>query len=317
VSLEQTRAWCDFFAVGVSCGSGLEKESYLSKQILAACGVLLTAFVTPAIAQNPAQTQSGASAAPTAMQSEGPIAAKLREGMAAFQQRNYARALAIYREVAAAAPSNVFAYNMIGNCAQEMKDYPAAIAGFERALELQPDEWHNIAGLLRSYSLSGMTKERDLELDHVRELKRKGTLPADFSYIRDMFEIGEKRVLVSEFFPELGGRFHYRYWFNLYNAENQMLYRVALESDDADQWTWAKEHPKEAGEGQRKFSLDTYAQQSHGLIKFYDGEPDYAKVRADAEQVISGTAKAVVSSGPSGKSNSPTPPSSNASGNPK
>jgi tetratricopeptide (TPR) repeat protein len=280
--------------------------------------VLLTAFVSPAVAQNVAPNQSGPPAVPTATQSEDPSAAKMREGMAAFQQRNYSRALEIYREIAAASPNNVFAFNMIGNSAQELKDYPAAIAGFKRALEIQPDEWHNIAGLLRSYSLSGMTKERDLELEHVRELKRKGALRSDFCYVRDLFEIGGKKVLVSEFFPELGGRFHYRYWFDVFNPENQLTFRVALESDDIDQSSWAKEHPKEAAAGQRQFSLDTYGQQSHGLIKFYDGEPDYAKVRADAEQVISGAAKPVISTTRSASPNpSPGVSGSKAPENPK
>jgi hypothetical protein len=103
-------------------------------------------------------------------------------------------------------------------------------------------------------------------------------------------------VLVTEF-PQLSGQFHFRYHFNVYDATGKFVARVALESDDADQINWSKQHPKEAAAGDRQFSLDSYSQSvsgqfTHSFYKFYEnGEPTYDLVRADVEKVLAGAVK--------------------------
>ena len=217
--------------------------------------------------------------------------AKMDEANAAFQQRDYRHALDLYRDVTAADPQNILAHNLAGNCSLELGDFAAAAQSFQRALQIQPDQPQNLAGLVRAYAQAGLTADRDQVLQHLRDLSKAGKLPPNFSYVFDEFRSGDKKVLVTEF-PELAGEFHFRYHFNVYDAGNRLVYRYALESDDVDQTYFAQKHPKEAKAGQRSFSLDGYGPNTHATFKFYmDGEPAYADVRGDVEKSLAGSMK--------------------------
>jgi tetratricopeptide (TPR) repeat protein len=216
---------------------------------------------------------------------------RMQEATASFQRGNYAVALAGFQEITAADPSNIVAHNLAGNCALRLKDYGVAVASFKKALELQPGESHNEAGLIEAYVRAGMSKERDAELERLVLLKNEGRLPANFHFLYEVFSAGNSRVEVTKFYPDLSSGYHFRYWFDEVDAGGKQLRRIALESDDVDQSSFAKEHPQEAAAGQRRFSLDGYAQLSHTLYHFYDGEPTYAQVRDEVMGSFSGKLK--------------------------
>ncbi len=242
--------------------------------------------------------QSSAGAGPQDAQTSAPspsdINDKMRDGNEAFRSGDFSRALAIFNEVISKAPENVVAHNMVGNCSLRLKDYPAAATSFQRALELQPDELHNISGLIEAYALGGQAKERDTLRAHINELEQAGKLPQNYHYIFDAFTVGEKNVQVVEFLNSTG-KFHYRYHFNVVDGAGKTTSRIALESDDIDQGLWAKTHAKEAAAGQREFSLDGYAFSEHSFthstFRFYDGEPSYDQVCEDVKKVLTGIAK--------------------------
>jgi tetratricopeptide (TPR) repeat protein len=243
------------------------------------------------------------------------VKSRMEEGIAAFRAHDYKRALSIFNEVTAADPNNIMAHNLAGNCSMDIRDFPAAIQSFQRALQIQPDQPQNLAGLVQSYAQAGMTKERDATLEHLHELSKAGRLPENFSYVFDSFAVGDRSVLVTEF-PQLSGQFHFRYHFNVYDATGKFVSRVALESDDGDQIEWAKQHPKEAAAGGRMFSLDGYRSASgrftHSGYKFYDdGEPPYDRVRADVEKILAGAIK------PAGATTTASPPQPSPSQSPK
>jgi len=66
---------------------------------------------------------------------------------------------------------------------------------------------------------------------------------------------------------------------------------------------FAKEHPKGASEGLRRFSLDAYLEtglnssgqrtQTHFTYKFFDGQPAYETVREEFLKVANGKATAI------------------------
>jgi hypothetical protein len=72
------------------------------------------------------------------------------------------------------------------------------------------------------------------------------------------------------------------------DSGNRIL-TITLESNDADQILFAKDHPAEAAQGMRMFSLDAYKEtglnsegkrtQTHFAYKFLTGQPDYATLR--------------------------------------
>ena len=73
---------------------------------------------------------------------------------------------------------------------------------------------------------------------------------------------------------------------------------LSIESRDFDQPSFAKNHPKEAAQGLRGFSLDAYREtglnsagqrtQTHYTYKFLVGQPSYDTVRQEFISVVNG-----------------------------
>jgi len=220
--------------------------------------------------------------------------ALMRKGIEAFRKGDYAEALANVRQVTAADPNNILAFNLAGNCSLNLQDYPSAIDAFKHALQLQPDEFHNLGALIHAYTMAGMAQERDDLRKHIADLGHQGKLPANFNYVFDTFEAGDTTVEVSEFL-QIQGYYGERYRFNVYNRDGKALSCVTLESDALEQPQWAKLHPQEAAAGGRRFSLDGYARDSHSTYGFYDGEPPYQQVREEVIQILTGKKKVISS----------------------
>jgi Flp pilus assembly protein TadD len=215
-----------------------------------------------------------------------------QQGVVAFRKGDNAEALRIFRQVIAADPTDIVAYNIAANCSLKLGDYPSAIDSFNHALQLRPDEWHNLSGLMRAYTLAGMAAERDALRKHIAELEHEGKLPPTFNYVFDTFQAGDKKVEVAEF-PQIQGFYGERYRFKVFDSAGKLVFCVTLESDSLEQSTWAKQHPKEAAAGGRQFSLDGYASDSHSTYGFYNGEPPYEQVREQVKQVLAGTKHAM------------------------
>jgi tetratricopeptide (TPR) repeat protein len=243
--------------------------------------VLLILIQASGQSSTPSSPQPGGQASPEA------INVLRRQGMDAFRAGDYAGALRIFRQVIAADPSDIVAYNVSANCSLRLGDYRSAIDSFQHALQLRPDEWHNLSGLMRAYTLAGMTPERDALRKHIAELEHEGKLPPEFSYIFETFQAGDKKVEVAEF-PQIHGFYGERYRFKVFTSTGKQVFCVTLESNSLDQPTWAKQHPKEAAAGGRGFSLDGYATDAHYTYDFYDGEPPYEQVREEVLQVLGG-----------------------------
>jgi tetratricopeptide (TPR) repeat protein len=247
---------------------------------------LLTLITQNEQSSNQASPQAATGAAPADLKTLRP------QGMDAYRQGDYTGALRIFRQVIAADPSDIVAYNVAANCSLRLKDYPSAIEYFKHALQLQPDEYHNMSGLIRAYTLAGMAPERDELRKHITELEHVGMLPDDFNYVFEAFDTGDKKIEVAEF-PKIQGFYGERYRFKVFNSAGKEIYCITLEFDSLEQPEWAKKHPKEAAAGGRRFSLDGYASDSHSTFAFYDGEPPYEHVREEAKQILSGKKQAI------------------------
>jgi len=238
------------------------------------------------------QTSDRASPPATTVAAPADFKSLRPQGIAAYRQGDYAGALRIFREVIAADSNDIVAYNVAANCSLRLKDYPSAIDYFKHALRLQPDEYHNVSGLIRAYTLAGMAPKRDELRQHIAELEDAGKLPETFNYVFETFDVGDKKIEVAEF-PKIQGFYGERYRFMVFNDGGKETYCITLESDSLEQPRWAQEHPKEAAAGGRKFSLDGYGSDSHSTFGFYDGEPPYEQVREEAKQILTGKKQAV------------------------
>jgi tetratricopeptide (TPR) repeat protein len=122
-----------------------------------------------------------------------------KQGLSAYQQRDYTVALSIFRQVIAADPSDIVAYNVAGHCSFYLKDYPSAITAYKHALELHPDEYYNLGALIRTYTIAEMVPERDELRKHIEQLAEAGKLPDTFNYVFDTFDVGGKKVKSPNF----------------------------------------------------------------------------------------------------------------------
>jgi tetratricopeptide (TPR) repeat protein len=210
-----------------------------------------------------------------------------QQAIDAFRQADYTRSLSIFRQIIALDPSDIVAYNGSANCSMRLKQYVLAIDYFKHALQLQPDEYHNLSGLMHAYTLARMDPERDELRKHIADLETAGKLPDNFNYVFETFNLGDKTVEVAEF-PKIQGRYGERYRFMVFDTTGKQTLCITLESNALDQLSWAKEHPKEAAAGTRLFSLDGYTRDSHSTFAIYDGEPGYDLVREEAKQILAG-----------------------------
>lgn len=276
-----------------------------STQLSSAQGASGTAPHTPAVSSLPASPQSPslspvAIPPPTLSANSSPddVQVVLRYAVEALNKHDYTRTLELAKEVIAVNNGNALANNLAGASSLGLHDYSGAAAFFRRALEIQPAEPHSLGGLLEAYSLSGMTEQRDAVRSTLQQMARDGRLPAGFHYLFDTFDSNGKQIQVIEF-PQLTGKYNYRYFFSVFDDQGKFLYRVALESDDIDQGILQARDPALAAKG-RRFSLDGYKTDSeanyHFTYGFFDGEPSYEDVRKQVLEIVAGTRRAVTSS---------------------
>ena len=91
------------------------------------------------------------------------------------------------------------------------------------------------------------------------------------------------------------------------NEEGKIILRMTLESNDADQAQFAKDHPKEAQAGLRGFSLDDYREtgvnsngqrtQTHDTYQLFVGQPAYETMREEFIKIANGQSKPVSRTG--------------------
>jgi tetratricopeptide (TPR) repeat protein len=195
-------------------------------------------------------------------------------------------------------PGDADALYLQGNAFLGLKQYDAAAQSYLAAVKAQPSLWAAHKNMVIAYAAQEKWKEFDQERALLKDARAKGEsgLNANDVDVIDVLYVGDDRYIVRAF-AQLGGRFNNRYTFMHFGPDNKPDYWIACESDDVDQITFAKAHPKEAAAGQRSFSLDSYtgpkptadggSTRTHGTIKFYpDGEPSYETVRADVLSVL-------------------------------
>jgi TonB family protein len=227
--------------------------------------------------------------------------AEFNSAVQALQSKFYQAADMHFKSVLASNPDYPAANWFAAQVAFGLDLYSDAIVLLKKYQQLAPNDWRPHEPLVYAYARTDQKTERDVNRQELRDLRRSGKYPELNSlqcYPLDTFQAGGRTVNVTEFF-ELTGRFGYKYYFDVLNSEGKIDYRIALESDAGDQPLFAKEHPTEAAAGARRFSLDTYGPgNTQGLIRFFDGEPNYDAVKAMAQTMVGNSSKPPASSSP-------------------
>jgi tetratricopeptide (TPR) repeat protein len=220
--------------------------------------------------------------------------------VADLNAKKFDDALAEAKTILAANLDSPQANKLVGVVLLDDQKPADALTYFKKALELDPTDDSVHALMLQVYAQTGDSKNRDAQRAILREYHTNPKHPSfqhSAGFLIETIPYKDGAVQAVEFY-EPAGKFHFYYRFNVYDAAGHLQSFYALESDDADQALYAKEHPKEAAAGGRRFSIDVYSRNeagnpTQGLIAFVDGQPSYDDLRARIMKILSSGVKPV------------------------
>jgi hypothetical protein len=265
----------------------------------AALNILLTTLVATLTAQQPASS-------PAPMETPQELRDRLSpeqkqqfdQAMAASQARRFSDSLGILDQLRKLHPRDP----VLAKFATEMQlntgDAAAAMATIKPIAAATPADWQAVSLLVRACAESGDAACRDAQLAHLVDLHHQGLTPANrFEYPVEQIKSGVNLLTISTALEPVGPYKMYARG-RVTNPEGKLFLTITLESNDADQPAFAKEHPKDAAAGARRFSLDAYAEtglnqagqrtQTHYTFKFIDGQPNYDTIKSEFIAVASG-----------------------------
>jgi hypothetical protein len=223
---------------------------------------------------------------------------QFQEAGRAFSEQHYAGALDIYKQLLAALPGDAMLSKLSSEAALNVGDAAFALATVKLVAQSDTDDWQAAALLVRACAESGDKSCRDAGMAHMLELHQRGVTPPSLQqYIVERVKAGENVLLIRSSLVPWGG-------YNVYalgqviDSGGKIFLRVTIESIDADQALFAKQHPDEAAKGMRSFSLDSYREtglnadgkrtQTHATYKFFVGQPPYDTIREEFINVATG-----------------------------
>lgn len=216
----------------------------------------------------------------------------------AFNGRQYADALAIYKRLLGELPGDAILSKFASEAALNSGDVAFALSTMKPIAQADPDDGQAAALLTRACAESGDASCRDAGIAHMLELHGRGITPRNMQqYIVERVKVGDNFLLIRTSLEPWGPYKVYALG-QLTDAEGKIFLRTTLESNDADQPLFAKEHPEEAAKGMRSFSLDSYQEtglngsgqrtQTHATYKFFVGQPSYEVVREEFVKIAAG-----------------------------
>jgi hypothetical protein len=215
-----------------------------------------------------------------------------------FGAQQYAAALVIYKQLLTQLQGDAVLSKFASEAALNVGDSNFALTTLKPLAGVDPNDWQAVSLLARACAESGDAACRDVNMAHLLDLHRQGITPPNLrQYILERVKVGNNTLLILPSLEPIGfykicdlGR--------VMDQNGQIFLRITIESGDEDQAFFAKEHPQEAAQGLRRFSLDAYQEtglngngqrtQTHFTYKFYVGQPAYEEVRQAFIDVVSG-----------------------------
>lgn len=119
-------------------------------------------------------------------------------------------------------------------------------------------------------------------------------------FCREQFKVGQRKVMVLEFF-ELSGARAVRYRFYVLKEGESPGYLISLGSYAST--NAIMQELGDVAQGERGFHLDGYYDGGvrHATFGFYNSEPSYAKVRESVVGIVEGKVAPASQSGPAPK----------------
>jgi hypothetical protein len=182
--------------------------------------------------------------------------------------------------------------------ALEMGDSTYALGVLKPIVLQNFEDWQAVAMLARAAAESGDRQTRDAAMVNMAMLRQHGLTPPNMTeYVVEHMKVGENTMTIGRFLVP-AGLYQVYYIGQVVDAKGATFLRITLESSDADQKLFAKQHAKEAAAGLRYFTLDAYQEtglnqagqrtQTHLTYKSFIGEPSYDTVREEFLNVANG-----------------------------
>ncbi len=224
--------------------------------------------------------------------------AQLADAMTAFQAHRYPEALTLFKQLLTQLPGDALLSKFAANAALNVGDTDFALKIVKPVAQADPNDWQAAALLTRACAESGDKPCRDLAMTQMLDLHRRGLTPSgmqEYQVERLKVDPGTMTIMASF---EPWGNYHISNFAQVADGEGKIFLRITVESNDGDQGFFAKEHPKEAADGLRGFSLDAYREtglnssgqrtQTHYTYKFFVGQPSYDTVREEFIKIANG-----------------------------
>jgi hypothetical protein len=220
--------------------------------------------------------------------------------MTALKAQRYADTLEILKQLRDRHPYDPVLAKFASEASLNTGDPAFAIATLKPLLQTNPNDWQAVGLLARACAESGDTACRDAQMSRMLDLHRQGLTPTGMNdYPVEHIATGANTLIV---FSSLEPFSLYKIYAlgEVHNPDGKLFLTITIESNDSDQPGFTKEHPKEAAQGMRLFSLDAYAEtglnqagqrtQTHYTFQFFNGQPTYDVIREYFTKITSGKA---------------------------
>jgi len=225
---------------------------------------------------------------------------RFEDASKSFSAQHYADALAVCKQLLNELEGDAVLSKFASEAALNSGDPGFALTTLKPLAKADPDDWQVVALLTRACAESGDTPCRDSGMAHMLDLHRRGLTPLTLQhYVVERVKANGNTLIIRMSLEPWG---YYRVYAlgQVLDSDGRIFLRATLESDDAEQALFAKEHPVEASKGIRGFSLDGYLEtgtnsngqrtQTHYTYKFFVGQPSYATLREEFVQIANGKA---------------------------
>lgn len=243
----------------------------------------------------PTKPAPSAAAAPATPQLDP---AARNQVIADLREKKFDDALVGAKAILAKNPESNQANKLVGVVLLDAQKPADSLPYFEKAMALDASDPSVHALLLQAYAQAGDVKHRDEQREILRTYHTDGK-HADFArsmgFLVETIPFHDKVVQAVEFYSP-AGKDHFYYRFNVFDTNGHLTSFLSLQTDDADQAAYAKEHAKEAAAGGRRFSIDLYTQNAEkqtvqGVMAYLNGQPKYDELRAQIIKILESDAK--------------------------
>jgi len=210
-------------------------------------------------------------------------------------------ALAALKPLHQQLPDDADLTRFTAECALDAGDAAYALAQVEPLVEDKPGNWQERMLMARAYAEMHDAAKRDASLQSLAESYASGR----HAKLNSVQVFLVERVALAKGHMDLywslvpWSPYHIFEMARVFDAAGQQVERLTLESGDGDQPLWAQQHPQQAAQGMRMFSMDGYTDQiaangqhtqTHFTYGFFDGRPSYDAVRDKMAAIAEGKA---------------------------